>query len=112
MAPRTLAATSTARWLGAIFGVDPRALAAMRMGLAGLTLVDLALRSGDLSAFYTDAGVLPRDLARALAPAGTLSIYFLAPPLSARLVERGDRIHRGHLNHHPCRGDGNDPPRH
>jgi vitamin K-dependent gamma-carboxylase-like protein len=71
------------RLLDAIFGVDPRALAAMRVGLAGLTLVDLALRTGDLSAFYTDAGVLPRELARALAAPGTVSIYFLAPGSSA-----------------------------
>lgn len=64
--------------LDAVFGVDLRALAALRIGLAALTLVDLALRSGTLSVFYTDAGVLPRNLARALAPPGTLSVYLLA----------------------------------
>jgi len=44
--------------------VDPRALAALRIALGGLLLVDLLLRSRDLVAFYTDAGVLPRALLR------------------------------------------------
>lgn len=43
------------------FEVDRRALAAFRIGLGTLLLVDLALRSRSLVAFYTDAGVLPRE---------------------------------------------------
>ena len=46
------------------FGVDPRALAALRISLGLLLLADLALRSRDLVAFYTDSGVLPRSLLR------------------------------------------------
>ncbi len=44
----------------AIFSIDFRALAAFRIGLASLILVDLLLRSSDLTAFYSDEGVLPR----------------------------------------------------
>ncbi|WP_247729503.1 HTTM domain-containing protein [Halovivax limisalsi] len=44
------------------FEIDPRALAAFRIGLGTLLLVDLALRSRSLVAFYTDYGVLPREV--------------------------------------------------
>jgi hypothetical protein len=40
--------------------VDARALAAFRIGLGTLLLVDLLRRSRDLVAFHADAGVLPR----------------------------------------------------
>ncbi|SEV96515.1 HTTM domain-containing protein [Natrinema salifodinae] len=42
------------------FAVDLRALAAFRIALGLLVLADLARRSRNLEAFYTDAGVLPR----------------------------------------------------
>lgn len=42
------------------FEVDLRALALMRIGFALNILVDLALRARDLTAFYTDQGVMPR----------------------------------------------------
>ncbi|WP_132058622.1 HTTM domain-containing protein [Halorussus amylolyticus] len=42
------------------FEVDYRALAAFRIAVGGLVVADLLLRSRDLVAFYTDAGVLPR----------------------------------------------------
>lgn len=45
-----------------LFGIDLRTLASMRIGLASLVVVDLARRSCDLSAFYTDGGVLPRTV--------------------------------------------------
>jgi Vitamin K-dependent gamma-carboxylase len=61
-----------------LFGVDTRALAAMRIALAGVVLVDLVLRLGDVTAFYTDRGVFPRHVARAMAPPGSLALYFLA----------------------------------
>ena len=41
--------------------IDRRALAAFRVALGMLVIADLALRSRDLVAFYTDAGVLPRS---------------------------------------------------
>ncbi|WP_325064142.1 HTTM domain-containing protein [Halobacterium bonnevillei] len=43
-------------------GVDARALAAFRAALAALVLADIFLRARFLTAFYTDAGVLPRSL--------------------------------------------------
>ncbi|WP_435073226.1 HTTM domain-containing protein [Halorubrum sp. HHNYT27] len=46
--------------LAARVAVDLRALAAFRIGLAALLLVDLVRRSRWLTAFYTDYGVLPR----------------------------------------------------
>ncbi|MCF2241771.1 HTTM domain-containing protein, partial [Halobacterium salinarum] len=49
-------------------GVDTRSLAAFRVGLAVVVLVDLALRLQSLTAFYTDSGVLPRAVMRAQYP--------------------------------------------
>lgn len=43
-----------------MFAIDLRSLATFRIGVALLLLIDLAGRTTDLSAFYTDAGVLPR----------------------------------------------------
>jgi hypothetical protein len=40
--------------------IDVRALAALRIALGALLLADLALRARDLTAFYTDRGVLTR----------------------------------------------------
>jgi hypothetical protein len=47
--------------LAELFGLDLRSLAAFRIGLGLLLLADLAVRAGDLSAHYTDDGVLPRS---------------------------------------------------
>lgn len=44
------------------FGIDTRALAAFRIFLGLLLLSDLVLRSRDLTAFYTDSGVLPQSV--------------------------------------------------
>ena len=43
-----------------VFTADVRSLAALRIVLALVVLLDLASRAGDLGAHYTDAGVLPR----------------------------------------------------
>ncbi|MFP4188709.1 MAG: HTTM domain-containing protein, partial [Halobacteriales archaeon] len=48
--------------------VDTRALAAFRLILAVCLLVDLSMRARDLRVFYTDAGVLPRDVLAELFP--------------------------------------------
>lgn len=40
-------------------GVDTRSLAAFRIGLGSVLIVDLLLRARHLRTFYTDAGVLP-----------------------------------------------------
>lgn len=59
-----------------LFGIDCRALAVFRIGLGVLLLVDLSWRALDLSAFYTDFGVLPRDVlfSRPTVP-GTFSFH-------------------------------------
>lgn len=60
-------------------GIDPRALAALRVALGLLILADLAIRATDLVAFYTDAGVLPRSALAARFPAlGGLSLHALS----------------------------------
>jgi len=45
-----------------VFGIDLRALAVLRIGTGILLLVDLCQRVRDLSAFYSDAGVMPRSM--------------------------------------------------
>jgi len=45
-----------------LFGIDLRTLAVFRIGLAFLTLIDLFFRSFDLTAHYTDLGIMPRDV--------------------------------------------------
>lgn len=60
------------------FVVDVRALAALRVALGSLLLVDLAVRSRFLVFFYTDAGVLPRAALRATRPVvSALSLHAL-----------------------------------
>jgi len=68
--------------------VDTRALAALRIALGALLLADLAFRSRDLVAFYTDAGVLPRATLSAVAPTfGSLSLHALwGSPLAQALL--------------------------
>ena len=48
------------RALAAVFALDLRSLALLRIGAGLLLLLDLAVRAGDLRAHYTDFGVLPR----------------------------------------------------
>lgn len=43
-----------------IFGLDLRSLAVYRIGLALIIICDLIVRATDLTAFYTDFGLLPR----------------------------------------------------
>ncbi|MBC8350681.1 MAG: HTTM domain-containing protein [Planctomycetes bacterium] len=43
-----------------LFGVDLRSLAAFRIGAAGVLLLDLWYRGQEITAYFTDAGVLPR----------------------------------------------------
>ena len=43
-------------------GIDIRSLAALRIAIGILVILDLILRSRDLEAFYTDSGILPRTL--------------------------------------------------
>jgi hypothetical protein len=47
------------RYLRRVFTVDLRALAIMRIWVAGIILTDLAIRATDLEAHYSNMGVLP-----------------------------------------------------
>ena len=58
-----------------VFSIDLRSLAAFRVALGGVLLVDLALRARDLTAHYTELGVLPRA-AFAEHPVGWLVPWF------------------------------------
>ncbi|MBW4486337.1 MAG: DUF393 domain-containing protein [Trichocoleus desertorum ATA4-8-CV12] len=71
-----------------LFGLDLRSLAVFRIGLALLILTDLIIRSGDLVAHYTDAGVLPRSLlTEALWKPGYWSIHLISgQPLVQGLI--------------------------
>jgi predicted DCC family thiol-disulfide oxidoreductase YuxK len=60
-----------------IFGIDLRTLALFRIGLATLLLVDLAFRARDLTAHYTDMGILPRSLAVGFLSPGSFSLHLL-----------------------------------
>ncbi len=52
--------------LEASFGLDIRSLFALRITIAAMIWVDLSIRVQTLTAHYTDAGVLPRALHKAL----------------------------------------------
>lgn len=54
--------------LARVFGLDPRSLAVLRIGLGAVLLLNLAGLLPDIPAFYTDGGVLPRDACRQLTP--------------------------------------------
>jgi hypothetical protein len=65
--------------LGELISIDLRALAALRIGLALLILIDLALRARDLVAHYTDAGVLTRaDLLQLDGRRAFASLHFIS----------------------------------
>ena len=57
--------------------IDRRALAAFRVGLGVVVLVDLITRSTDFVAFYTDEGVLPPSYL-ASEPVSSLSVHFVS----------------------------------
>lgn len=64
------------RFLRQAFVIDARSLAALRVALGLLLLVDLSNRAQDLSAHYTDDGVFPRAalVADDAAPAGARGV--------------------------------------
>lgn len=67
--------------------VDQRGLAAFRIGLGLVLLLDLGLRALDLTAFYTDSGVLPRSLLFDVYPTlGQLSLHALSGSLWWQLL--------------------------
>ena len=65
--------------IGTRVGIDRRSLGAFRIALGVVLLVDLGLRARNLTAFYTDAGALPRSaLAEAYPLAAHLSLHALS----------------------------------
>lgn len=61
--PSDLMTSPWRRKLRDLFGIDVRSLAAMRIAVAVILLVDLVLRAPYIDANYTDGGVLPRVIA-------------------------------------------------
>ncbi|MEM6985856.1 MAG: hypothetical protein AAF499_04885, partial [Pseudomonadota bacterium] len=61
-----------------VFALDLRSVALFRVGLAVAVLSDLLYRASDLSAFYTDAGVLPRTVLREAINAQPVSLHALS----------------------------------
>lgn len=57
---RRLIKARLAEWIG----IDPRALAAFRIGMAAILLVDLAIRAGNVAEFYAEGGFFPFEAAR------------------------------------------------
>lgn len=61
-----------------LFAIDLRSLAAMRMAVGLLLLIDLGDRFRTFDAMYTDAGILPRWLLAELAPHAWSPIHTLS----------------------------------
>jgi hypothetical protein len=70
---------SVAAYLQAAYSLDLRSLALFRIALGAVLLGDLIVRSFDLTAFYTDFGVMPRAaLLDKFSPAGRFSIHLIS----------------------------------
>jgi hypothetical protein len=69
--------TRLARIAEQLFGIDLRSLALFRICLALVVLADLAIRAADLTAHYTDAGVLPRAALLAVSPGARYAPLYL-----------------------------------
>ncbi|AXR80046.1 HTTM domain-containing protein [Natrarchaeobaculum sulfurireducens] len=64
------------------FEVDTRALAALRIGLGSILLLDVIHRAGDIETYYTDAGAYPLEAYEATYPQfNGLSIHALSGEL-------------------------------
>lgn len=61
-----------------VFGFDLRSLAVFRVGLALVILADLLIRFGDVTAHYSDRGVLPRPALAQLLPQGYWSVNLIS----------------------------------
>ncbi len=62
----------------ATFGLDLRSLAAMRIGLAGVLLADIAIRLGDFRAMSSSAGLAPVEFVRAQHKLPVWSLHLLS----------------------------------
>ncbi|MBD2628440.1 HTTM domain-containing protein [Trichormus variabilis] len=73
--------TSKTSWeknLETVLGLDLRSLAAFRIGISLIILTDLFTRFGDLTAHYSDVGVLPRALLAQVAKPGYWSLHAIS----------------------------------
>ena len=77
-----------ARKLNELLGIDRRTLGVFRIGLATMILVDLWIRCGDLTAHYSDAGILPRTDAIRSLRSWSLCVHLMsgAPAIQALLL--------------------------
>jgi hypothetical protein len=64
--------------LDTVIGLDLRSLAAFRIGISIIILVDLFTRFQDLTAHYTDYGVIPLTLLSEIAKTGYWSIHAIS----------------------------------
>ncbi len=79
------------RFLAETFDLDLRSMALARVSLAVVMLVDLVLRAADLTAHYTNAGVMPQDLLMArggLSPYLSLHYWLSSSPIAVFCVFR------------------------
>lgn len=65
-------------WLKFAFGIDLRTLALFRVLVAAMVLADLASRLRDLTAHYSDAGILPRSALVQMMGGWPLSLHVLS----------------------------------
>ena len=69
------------------YSLDLRSLALFRVALGSIIFGDLIVRAGDLTAFYTDFGVLPRAaLLDKFSPAQRFSIHLMSGSLAFQVV--------------------------
>ena len=64
-----------------VFGIDLRALAFFRLGLASVLILDICQRASDLEAHYTDFGLLNRTSALLLLPENAFSLHLASGSL-------------------------------
>lgn len=74
-------------FVGRRVAIDRRSLAAFRIALGLVVLLDIARRVRDLQTFYTDSGVLPRSLLATLHPGyGSASLHALSGSVAAQVL--------------------------
>jgi predicted DCC family thiol-disulfide oxidoreductase YuxK len=78
-----------ARWLRDVFATDLRTLALFRVALGGVLLGTLLQRFGDVAAFLSDDGVLPRDAVAGAANAWGWSLHFVDGSATAQALLLG-----------------------
>jgi hypothetical protein len=65
-------------WLGKVFDADLRSLAAFRIAMSIVILIDLVGKARNLTVFYTDDGVLPRRILLAELRTWSVSLNFMS----------------------------------